>query len=159
LISLSPDGSKVFFCISNTATPNPARIHNVGTQALIAQFSNLPSSTGSMVCAAWSPDASYVAVGNSDGSVVLWDATNGNYVRSYFTDSGAQVQSVCFSSDGSLLMAGSSIGVTRVFVTATGEVLRQFAPTGVTSTNGVQSLAFLNGGTRIAAGHGDGRTF
>ncbi|MGD2049071.1 MAG: LuxR C-terminal-related transcriptional regulator, partial [Chloroflexota bacterium] len=56
---------------------------------------------------AFSPDGLYLVTGGSDGSVIVWDASSGQHLRS-ITGHTSAVTSVAFSQDGSHLATASA---------------------------------------------------
>ena len=75
---------------------------------------------------AFSPCGKRVASGAQDGSLRVWDASNGAELRR-FNLPGVSVTSVCFSADGELLISGSTDGVIRMWRLWTLEVLLEMA--------------------------------
>ena len=66
---------------------------------------------------ALSPDGSVVATGGK--SIKLWDVRTGKMLRELFGHL-KRTQSIAFSADGRLLVAGGSYGTTNVWAVATG---------------------------------------
>jgi WD40 repeat protein len=99
----------------------------------------------------FSPDASRLASGRSDGAVIVYDPHSG---KELLTLSGHAkgVTSVAFSPDGARLASGSSDGIVRFWDARTGKELRAFKGH-IGSVNGV---AFSPDGTRLASGSNDG---
>ena len=57
---------------------------------------------------AWSPDGKFLAVGNADGVVRVWNVTNGNEITSLDAETGENVLAVAYSPDGKILASGNS---------------------------------------------------
>jgi WD40 repeat protein len=96
-----------------------------------------------------SPTGGLLALGTTDRSVQLWDYAHGRRVAELPMD--AQVHSVAFSRDGSLLASGSDAGTIQVWDTATLE-----AHGGSFRQNGqVTSIAFSPNARLLATGSTD----
>jgi WD40 repeat protein len=98
---------------------------------------------------AFSPDGELLALGSTDGSVRLWDATSGKMVREL--KAGNAVSRLRFSSDGKLLASGSADGSVRLWNPGDGSKL--FEATAHTKT--VNGIAFSADGRSLATGSAD----
>lgn len=90
---------------------------------------------------AFSPCSMRVASGAQDGSLRVWDASNGAELRR-FDLPGVSVTSVCFSADGELLISGSTDGVIRMWRLWTLEILLEMAEHHRTELNEIDSRRF-----------------
>jgi WD40 repeat protein len=82
-----------------------------------------------------SPDGKFILSSHDDKTVRLWNASNGQQVRS-FVGHSVQAYFVGFSSDGKYVLTASSDGTARLWETATGRELRRFS-----NANGVGPVA------------------
>lgn len=105
----------------------------------------------SILCVEFSPKGEWLAAGDTNGEVHLWQMTD-NYP--FLTCKGHTnwVLSVAFSPDGHLLASGSEDHTIRLWDVATGQILRVLHD----STRSIASVAFSPDG-RILAGS-EGRT-
>jgi WD40 repeat protein len=98
-----------------------------------------------------SPDGKYMASGNYDNLVLLWDAESGEQLRS-FKGHSDYVVSVAFSPDGKRIASASYDGTIRIWDADSGKQLRSLDP----RAGKVYSVAFSRDGKLIASGHNDG---
>lgn len=71
-----------------------------------------------------SHDGSKAVAGNSDGSVKIWNTSNGQLERTLRHQVDASASSVAISRDGSRLLSGG--GPLKLWATATGQLIRTF---------------------------------
>ena len=88
-----------------------------------------------------------IAAGLDDGSVIVWDASNGRTVWHRHVDAGI-VTGLAFSPDGRRLVAGGMEQVVRAFDARTGELTRVLHPRNGT----VRRLSFDNAGRLLVVG-------
>jgi hypothetical protein len=109
---------------------------------------------------AFSPDGTRVLSGsgdvrgNDDNTLKLWDAANGQLLRTFAGHTG-WVTSVAFSPDGTRVLSGSGgfdDKTLKLWDAASGQLLRAF--TGHTAY--VRSVSFSPDGTRVLSGGADG---
>lgn len=74
---------------------------------------------------AYSPDSRYLALARHDGSVRLWNATDGQPLQSLEGHKGP-VWQVAFSPDNRTLISGGSDGTVRLWDVVSGKELRKF---------------------------------
>jgi WD40 repeat protein len=117
-IGLSRDGSALATCNSsiNNEFIDPVRIFDPETGALMR---SLPREVHGRPMGL-SPDGALVATGGK--SVKLWDTRTGKLVRELYGHL-KRTQSILFSADGRLLVAGGSYGTTNAWEVATGRHL------------------------------------
>ncbi len=110
-------------------------------------------STGSTYTVAYSPDSSLIALGSTDGTVKLLDATSGREIQLLHGGGKSRKGAVAFSPDGKLLAQGA--GPTQDEVTlwdvGTGEAALVLSGAG-----NVIALAFSSDGQTLAAGTQEG---
>ena len=100
---------------------------------------------------AFSPDGKIIASGYSDGTFSLWNAQNGQLLRTLKVHSKA-VQVVVFSPDSTMLASGSDDGAVVISSTRNGATLHVSS-----SRKAVTALTFAPDGNRLAAGYADGK--
>jgi len=127
-------------------------------QAIVGLLSNqvnshtlgvLTGHTDAVTSVAFSPDGKLLASGSQDDTVILWDVSSGQEVRT-LKDTHA-VSSVAFSPDGKLLASGSRDDTVMLWDVASGQEVRTL--TGHTDT--VTSVAFSPDGKLLASGSQD----
>ena len=101
---------------------------------------------------AFSPDGRYIATGDTDGDLGLWEASSGEHI--YYESLGGEVRGVAFSPDGTQIAADGSNGGVRVILldtsTAT-EIMRRYSDD---ETHHIHSVAFSPDGRYVASGEG-----
>ena len=93
--------------------------------------------------AAFSPDGGRIVVASGDGTARVWDAANGEMLRTLKGHADG-VKSVAFSPDGTRIVTASYDQSARVWDAATGEMLRELGHGDL-----VTSAAFSPDGARI----------
>jgi WD40 repeat protein len=105
---------------------------------------------GSVHSVAWSPDGKTLASGSPDHTIKLWDASNGQLLR---TLSGHfdTVESVAWSPDGKTLASGSADHMIKLWDASNGQALRTITGRAVY----VMSVAWSVDGKTLASGSSD----
>ena len=109
-------------------------------------------------CVAFDPGLGKLAGGSLDGTVSLWDTTEGKLLRTFewrrspFEWQRSEVASVAFDPAGRLLTSGSANGTVHLWDTESGELLHACPGQG----GSVASMAFHPTGSLLATGAGDG---
>ena len=104
-------------------------------------------------CAAFSPDGKWIATGDRDGAVSLWEVATEGRVRRRLRGHAASVSGVSFHPDGSRLVSCSFDGQVKVWDSKAGvELLTLPLPGGGTAWH----VVFSPDGKMIAAAGGDG---
>lgn len=105
----------------------------------------------STVCsAAFNPASNDIAVAQANGTVGLWDATNGELIARWAAHEGFIKAPISFSPDGKLLATGGNYGDNRVKVwqARDGSLVHEFKE----HKNAIHSLAFSPDGALLASG-------
>jgi WD40 repeat protein/serine/threonine protein kinase len=104
-------------------------------------------------CAAFSPDGKWIATGDQDGEVSLWEVASAGRVHRTLRSHSASVSGVSFHPDGSRLVSSSKDGTVKVWDWRAGvELLTLPAPGGGILWHAV----FSPDGRTVAAAGGDG---
>eukprot|EP00808_Paulinella_micropora_P001310 g75551.t1 len=151
--------------LATASRDNTVRIWSAATGAEVATVKNYseyathtggncPSEDWRLRPVEWSPQEDVLAVGCVNGPVKLLDAA-GNVIRVLGAATGYATGSVCFSSDGKLLIAASDDGTARVWRTASGETVTQLTE----HTRAVVGVALSPDGKLAATGSQDGYVF
>ncbi|MEO1347960.1 MAG: NB-ARC domain-containing protein [Cyanobacteria bacterium J06635_15] len=106
---------------------------------------------GGISSVTFSPDGNYLAGGNSNNSVLLWEAASGQLLSTY-NDHTDWAYSVDFSPDGRLLASGSFDQTVRVWDLIHGTCLHSL----IGHTTAIWTIAFSPDGRLIASGSADG---
>lgn len=116
------------------------------------KYRNTISSKGSsFLCLHWSPDGQMLATGSMSNTVQLWNATNGELLRTFPTH-GGEVRTVAWSSDGETLASGSDDKAIFIWDVLKGS-LRQVLKG---HSGAVNSLAWSSDGQSLASGSSEG---
>jgi WD40 repeat protein len=99
----------------------------------------------------FSPDSRYLATGSWDGTVRLWNVTNGETIH-VMEDHTDWIYDVAFSPDGTLLASASRDGTIRLWEVSTGEALTTL--TG--HTDKIWSVEFSPDGNLLISSSEDG---
>ncbi|MEA5466597.1 NACHT and WD40 repeat domain-containing protein [Leptothoe sp. PORK10 BA2] len=105
---------------------------------------------GTVYSVAFSPDGEQLAIGDSKGSLQIWQVKTGQVVLICSGHSGA-VRSVAFSPDGQRLASGSYDQTVKLWSAETGDCVSTLSG----HANGVLSVAFSPDGQRLASGSYD----
>jgi WD40 repeat protein len=106
---------------------------------------------------AWSPDGRWLARGNCENSIDVWDLDSGNLIKNLLPDTKMQtrVMEVVFSRDGRLLISGESSGTIRVRSVPSWEETKVFTlPKHGNDSQGVESIAISPDGSCLVASGG-----
>jgi len=108
--------------------------------------------TNAVTTAIFSPNGSYLATAHYDGAIKLWDVVTGQLIREINT--GAAVQSLAFSPDGTLLASGNSYTnhLVNLWWVETGDLLRSLEG----HSSGIDYLLFSPSGDLLVSGSYDG---
>ena len=105
---------------------------------------------GRVYSVTFSPDSKFLATGDSQASVSLWDTASGS---EYFSFKGHtdKVSSVAFSSDGQILASGSNDRTVKLWDIKTGQCRKTLQG----HTDKVSSVAFSSDGQILASSSSD----
>lgn len=97
----------------------------------------------------FSPDNTILALGNDDGNISLWNATNGGLLQNLTVDSN-QITSLAFSPDGNILASGSSNETAQVHIWSVkdGKLLKT-----LTLDHSISSMDFSPDGSILGIGY------
>ncbi|MFH1137461.1 MAG: SUMF1/EgtB/PvdO family nonheme iron enzyme, partial [Pseudomonadota bacterium] len=98
----------------------------------------------------FSPDGRFLAGGDADGTIRIWDLAGGE-VKDVFSGHSGAVNSVAFSPDGRFLAGGDDNGAIRIWDLASGEVKAVFSG----HADAVNSVVFSPDGLTLASGSED----
>ncbi len=144
-VAFSPDAKRV---VSGGAD-NSIRIWDVSTGRAERKIDD----TDMVMSVAFSPDGRSLLSGGGGpygaGTLKLWDASNGQIIRS-FAGHSKQIYSVAFSSDGSSILSGSKDYTLKLWRVADGNLTRTFD-----HADEVTSVAFSRDGARLVSGSVD----
>jgi WD40 repeat protein len=110
----SVDGSELATSMSDA---NVAYVWDVEPPALIAE---LDGHTGTVDCAAFSPDGKYIVTGSYDGTARVWSARSGNQIAVLKGHSGG-IYGVSYSRDGTRIVTASQDTTAAVWDSKSGE--------------------------------------
>ena len=122
-LAFSPDGTLAVSADSLYESPAPIVWNLVAKE----QKFTLPGHTDMVQAVAFSSDSAQILTGSGwdDGTAKLWNAANGELVRSF--DHGENVDSVAFMPSGTEILTAGNGGV-KLFDLASGNFLRTVAP-------------------------------
>jgi eukaryotic-like serine/threonine-protein kinase len=106
--------------------------------------------SGTVTGVAYSPDATRLASGGSDGTVRVWDVITGKEVLPPLRGHTGDVYAVAYSPDGSELASAGHDKTVRVWDSTTGELTRTLGLGEIDDE--VRSVAFSPDGLRLVAG-------
>lgn len=104
--------------------------------------------TGSVLEIAYSPSGQQVATSPDRFAIKIWNLRDSRLLRSIYTSFTGAVNCLEYSPNGAWIASGHYDGAIRIWDAQTGQLLRTLPADGV-----VESLAFNNDGTVLAAGY------
>ncbi len=140
-ISLSPDGSTLVVATRNAGIT----VSDVASGRLLH---TLGDAQHHFNVVAFHPRGTSLASGGNEQSVKLWDPATGKLLRTLIDNRGADIFSLAFNREGSLLAIGSENARVDVINVATGEIRHALEGHGT----GVLSVAFNPTGSLLATG-------
>lgn len=143
--AFSPDGALIAF-----AATTGIYIYDSRTWSLL----NFLENDSLVLGIAFSRDGRILAGGTADQTVVQWDSSTGERLKTLIGHAGAVI-SVAFSPDGSTFASASVTQEIRVWDARTGEFLREFTGQRGGFGDSVTSIAFSRDGSVLASGSRD----
>lgn len=142
-LAFSPDGQLLASANSGQRDQGIVEVWNPQTGQLARTLAGYRDWVSSV---AWARDGSTLAGAGRDGSVRLWNARTGAFLKTLAH--GAWVRSVTFSADGNTLASGGKDNLIRVWDAKEGKLLRVLRG----HEFGVEALAFSPNGSTLASG-------
>ena len=105
---------------------------------------------GSVYSLAYSPDGKYLATGDSEGRVQIWNAVTGREILT-FVGHSSFVNSVAWSGDGQTLASGSYDKTVKLWDVQSGDCVRTLEG----HSSGVRSVAWSGDSLTLASGSDD----
>jgi len=143
-VDVSPDGRTVI----TASFDFTARLWDFGSQTEVAV---LDAHEGPVTSAVFTPDGKYAVTTSDDATAIIWDVPSGKLVRR-LTGHGHKVMAAAVSPDSRRVVTGSWDKSLRIWDLATGKAVRV-----ITHSAPINDVAFVNGGTWVAAGGHDGK--
>jgi len=141
-LAFSPDGQTL--AVANGSN-NTLTFIDVNTFQVNQK--TIPSNTRALVSLTYSPDASLMALGSSEGFITLWDTQHEAVVVQLYDREG-RILSLAFSPDGQTLAAGHNNHYVTLWDIASRQLLiRPF----IRHSQGVQSLDFNADGSLLVS--------
>ena len=132
-------------------SPPDAPQITTGNASQMRLQSALEVSDGAASSISFAPDGETLGSGGSDGSVRLWQVTDGSLARA-FQGPASAVNQIALSPDGTIMAAGSKNGSVILWRVSDGRLLRTLEG----HTLDVKSVAFSPDGKILASGSNDG---
>lgn len=144
--AFSPDGQRL------ASTPDRYAIKMWRVDSGILLYTNYSSFTGAVNAIVFSPDGQKFATGHYDGEIRIWEVGNGALNKIIVSDS--VIESLAFSSDGTVLASGDGYDdyAVRLWDVDSGLLLNTLEG----HSHAVGSLAFSPNGLILASGSYDG---
>ncbi|WP_051155165.1 NACHT and WD40 repeat domain-containing protein [Anabaena sp. 90] len=127
-----------------------ASLYNVNLTGANLTDAFFAKALGSVYSVAFSPDGKYLATGDSDDRVQIWNALTGRELLTLVGHSSG-VYSVAWSGDGLTLASGSRDNTVKLWDMQTGDCVRTLEG----HSNWVNSVAWSRDGQTLASGSGD----
>jgi WD40 repeat protein/serine/threonine protein kinase len=142
-LAISPDGSQMVLCQKSLISVRDALdLHEIWSAPAAPDR-----------CASFSPDGQWIATGDLDGGITLWQVKSGGRVRRTLRGHSASVKGLSFHPDGTRLVSCSVDGQVKIWDWREGVELLNLAAPG----HGILwSVLFSPDGRMIAAAGGDG---
>ena len=170
-VAFSPDGKTLAsgsedntIILWDTTTGEHTRTLARPTGSFVGPTDTLVGHTDTVYSVAFSPDGKTLASGSEDNTIILWNTTTGEHIKTLArltgpfvgpTDTLAghtdTVYSVAFSPDGTTLASGSADNTIILWDATTG----QYKQTLIGHKRAVYSIAFSPDGTTLASGSWD----
>jgi WD40 repeat protein len=127
-----------------------ASLYNVNLTGVNLTDTFFAKALGSVHSVAFSPDGKYLATGDSEGRVQIWNAVTGREILT-FVGHSSLVDSVAWSGDGQTLASGSYDTTVKLWDVQSGDCVRTLKG----HSSGVRSVAWSGDSQTLASGSGD----
>ena len=143
-VAFSPDGLKVISGANDLYETIEMKLWDLKSGNELVSFKR---HTGSIEALAFAPDGTKIVLGSRDGTMRVWDSSNGNLLKSF--NIGNSVNDIAFLSDGNrILIASEKITLWDI---ENGRVLYTFDA----HSDDITSIAISPDGTQFLSGSSD----
>lgn len=149
-LALHPDGRRLFFAGGSPGRRGAAGVVNLDDDSSVPRV--LHGFEDMALAVALDPEGRHLAVGGTDGKVLLVDVATGN-ILTRLTGHADWITDLAFSPDGRRIASASRDRTARVFEVATGEAVSAFRE----HTGGLTALMFVGGSSRVVTAGSDRR--
>jgi|GEM_PF-2751160 len=124
-LEISPDDRLVAVGTGNIFMPdNQVLVWDIDTDELIASLAPIDASLSHVITLAYQPDTTVLAIGDTDGQLLLWDYEAQTLLTSWHAHEG-ELLSMSFT-DANTLVTGGDDAMLRVWDVTTGDLITEF---------------------------------